>query len=123
LEQSNSSKQTPGRNISIISLIRRGNKNSLALNKGKVLKTILLNKQHFYFQRFISGTLSIFSLWVTPNLIINATLAGFVFLGHDVTAESAFTVISIFSILQDPIRSIPVVINFFIETYVSSKRI
>ena len=60
---------------------------------------------------------------MTPNLVINATLAGFVFLGHDVTAESVFTVISIFSILQEPIRLIAVVIGFFIETYVSSKRI
>lgn len=56
-------------------------------------------------------------------LIINATFAGYVLLGNLMTPQRAFTVISIFSILQEPIRSIPMVINYFIETYVSVKRI
>ncbi|KAL4454971.1 hypothetical protein ABPG74_006353 [Tetrahymena malaccensis] len=76
----------------------------------------------FIARKFTCGTMSIFSLWITPMLIINATFAGYVLLGNEMTPVRAFTIISIFSILQEPIRSLPQIINSLIETYVSVKR-
>ncbi|EAS00380.2 ABC transporter C family protein (macronuclear) [Tetrahymena thermophila SB210] len=73
-------------------------------------------------KKFICGSMSIFSLWITPMLIINATFAGYVLLGNQMTPVKAFTIISIFSVLQEPIRSLPVIISNLIETYVSIKR-
>ncbi|KAL4503360.1 hypothetical protein ABPG72_000966 [Tetrahymena utriculariae] len=76
----------------------------------------------FVARKFVCGGMSIFSLWITPMLIINATFAGYVLLGNEMTPVKAFTIISIFSILQEPIRSLPQIINSLIETYVSIKR-
>ncbi|KAL4492939.1 hypothetical protein ABPG72_020718 [Tetrahymena utriculariae] len=74
-------------------------------------------------KRFICGVISICSVWMTPMLILCATFTAYVMMGNLITPQKAFTVISIFYILQEPIRSIPLVVNYFIECHVSIKRI
>jgi ATP-binding cassette subfamily C (CFTR/MRP) protein 1 len=56
-------------------------------------------------------------------LIINSTFAGYILLDNVITPQKAFTIISLFYILQEPIRSIPMVGNYLIEAYISIKRI
>ncbi|KAL4482732.1 hypothetical protein ABPG73_021392 [Tetrahymena malaccensis] len=77
----------------------------------------------FVAKKFKIGSVLVFFEWITPVLIINATFGSYVLLGNKMTAVNAFTVISIFSILYEPIRTLPLVINSLTETYVSIKRI
>lgn len=53
---------------------------------------------------------------MTPGLIVNATLAWFVLENNKLDAATAFTIISLFSVLQEPLRSIPKIITMVIET-------
>lgn len=57
--------------------------------------------------RFLIGCISVFLLWLSPVLIINATFAMYIFLGNDLTPSNTFTLISLFSILQEPLKSLP----------------
>lgn len=72
---------------------------------------------------YLYRVLSIFSIWTTPILIINATFGWLTFQGIAITATKAFMVISIFQILREPIRSVPQFITTLIETKVSVDRI
>jgi len=49
-------------------------------------------------------------------LILNAIFGVYTLSDEPLTAEQAFTIISIFNILQDPIRMVPAVITALIET-------
>lgn len=42
---------------------------------------------------------NIASVWITPILIINVTFALYIFMGNSLTAEKAFTIISVFGVL------------------------
>ncbi|EGR28734.1 hypothetical protein IMG5_169310 [Ichthyophthirius multifiliis] len=115
---------------------KRMNISSEIFNSIKVIKANAW-EEHFYdklevkrekeleliSKKFILGTLAIFTLWITPMLIINSTFAGYILLDNVITPQKAFTIISLFYILQEPIRSIPMVINYLIEAYISIKRI
>lgn len=46
----------------------------------------------------------------------------YVLLGNTLTAANTFTLISLFQILQEPLRSLPQAINALIEANVSMKR-
>lgn len=72
--------------------------------------------------RFLIGCFNVLLLWLSPMLIINATFAMYVLLGNDLTPSNTFTLISLFQILQEPLRSLPQSINALIEANVSMKR-
>jgi ABC-type multidrug transport system fused ATPase/permease subunit len=57
--------------------------------------------------RFLIGCFNVLLLWLSPMLIINATFAMYVLLGNQLTAANTFTLISLFQILQEPLRSLP----------------
>ena len=56
-------------------------------------------------------------------LIINAVFATFALQNFQMTPERAFTVISIFNVLQEPLRMIPSLITATLEAMVSIKRL
>lgn len=47
---------------------------------------------------------NISSLWITPLIIINLTFAFYLYQGNSLTILQVFTTISVFSLLQFPIR-------------------
>jgi len=73
--------------------------------------------------KFINGSFIVFSLYITPALILNAVFGTYIALDNELTASKAFTIISLFYILQEPIRSLPILITSVLEGYVSLKRI
>jgi len=64
------------------------------LNKSRDSELSFLKRQ------FISICFSIFFLWLTPMLITTAIFATFIFTGHPMTAQAAFTLVSTLMILQ-----------------------
>lgn len=73
--------------------------------------------------QFLVTSLSILSVWLSPMLILNATFALYVYLSNTLTAADTFTIISLFQILRDPLRSLPFCISSLIQVNVSLRRI
>lgn len=51
-------------------------------------------------KQYIVTSLSVFSLWLTPMLITTAIFATYILIGNELTAKSAFTLVSTVMILQ-----------------------
>jgi len=50
---------------------------------------------------------SVFSVWMAPMMVINATFAYYIYLGNEMNPASTFTIISLFQVLQEPLRQLP----------------
>lgn len=69
------------------------------------------------------SVLLIFSLYLTPQLILGATFTMYTLMDNPMTAENVFTLVSTFVVVQQAIRWLPMAIAFMIQSYVSIKRI
>jgi len=69
------------------------------------------------------SVLLIFSLYLTPMLILSATFTMYTLTDNPMTAENVFTLVSTFAVVQNSIRWLPMAIAFLIQTIVSIKRI
>lgn len=65
----------------------------------------------------------IFSLYLTPQLILGATFTMYTLMDNPMTPERVFTLVSTFVVLQNSIRFLPLAIAFVLQSYVSIKRI
>lgn len=70
-----------------------------------------------------TSVLLIFSLYLTPQLILGATFTMYTLMDNPMTAENVFTLVSTFVVVQQAIRWLPMAIAFMIQSYVSIKRI
>ncbi|CAD8205655.1 unnamed protein product [Paramecium pentaurelia] len=69
------------------------------------------------------SAINIFSVWLTPQLILSMTFGLYVYLGHQLNPSTTFAIISLFQILQQPLLQLPIAINSLIEAKLSLKRI
>ncbi|CAK61097.1 unnamed protein product (macronuclear) [Paramecium tetraurelia] len=83
--------------------------------RGKEINSI---KNRLYYQ-----AVNIFSVWLTPQLILSMTFGLYVYLGHQLNPSTTFAIISLFQILQQPLLQLPIAINSLIEAMLSLKRI
>ncbi|CAD8199386.1 unnamed protein product [Paramecium octaurelia] len=83
--------------------------------RGKEINSI---KNRLYYQ-----AVNIFSVWLTPQLILSMTFGLYVYLGHQLNPSTTFAIISLFQILQQPLLQLPIAINSLIEAKLSLKRI
>ncbi|CAD8193906.1 unnamed protein product [Paramecium pentaurelia] len=73
--------------------------------------------------RLYYSAINIFSVWLTPQLILSMTFGLYVYLGHQLNPSTTFAIISLFQILQQPLLQLPIAINSLIEAKLSLKRI
>ncbi|CAD8048099.1 unnamed protein product [Paramecium sonneborni] len=64
-----------------------------------------------------------FAFLMTPQITLNITLAVYIWLQHNLTPAETFSIISLFSILQQSAIGLPRFINQIIEANISIKRI
>ena len=57
------------------------------------------NELVILFRDYLVGCVSVFSNWITPMLVINATFGLYILLGNKMTAANTFTIVSLFNIL------------------------
>ena len=72
---------------------------------------------------FIYNCISILFLWMAPMLMTTAIFGVFIYTGHDLTAKTAFTLISTLLIIQEPIGSFSYTITLIAEAKVALGRI
>lgn len=74
-------------------------------------------------KRFINSLWGVLSAWILPTAITVATFSTYIWLGHQLTAETAFPVVSILLSLQDIFRNLPNHITLVLEAIISMGRI
>lgn len=62
-------------------------------------------------------------MWLAIPMSISATFGTYVFMGHQLTAQIAFTTIVLFGMLEFPMSSLPSAISQLSQTWSSVKRI
>ena len=67
--------------------------------------------------------MQIFSGWSIPMVITVSVFGTYIALGNVLTAQVAFPVVSVFFLLQTPLRMLPNQVNQCIETFVAMGRI
>lgn len=67
--------------------------------------------------------LLVFSLYLTPMLILSATFTMYTLTDNPMTPERVFTLVSTFVVIQYTIRNLPLAIAFLVQSVVSIKRI
>lgn len=60
-----------------------------------------------YRSKFLIETISTFSMWLTPKMILVATFGTFVVSGGDLTAPVAFAFMSLFGYMQFYLQFLP----------------
>jgi hypothetical protein len=68
-------------------------------------------------------TISNFSMWLTPKLILVATFGTYVALGEPLTAPVAFAFTSLFGYMQFYLQFLPNSLSVVIESFHAVKRI
>ena len=71
----------------------------------------------------VISVLLIFSLYLTPMLILSATFTMYTLTDHSMNAENVFTLVSTFVVVQHSIRWLPLAIAFLVQVMVSIKRL
>ena len=92
----------------------------------KFMKQILLARKEemdAMTTRFNVSTTNISLFWLCPTLVACATLGLYQFLSNQLSISTMLIGLSLFNKLQSPIRQLPNIINFIIESAVSLKRI
>ena len=74
-------------------------------------------------KRFINSLWGVLAAWILPTAITVATFSTYIWLGHQLTAETAFPVVSILLSLQDIFRNLPNHITLVLEAIISMGRI
>ncbi|CAD8105461.1 unnamed protein product [Paramecium primaurelia] len=74
-------------------------------------------------KRYFGTAFYIFSVWLSPLLILSGTFLMHILLGHQLSAGSTFAIISLFQMLQQPLLQLPIAINEVMATNISLKRI
>ncbi|CAK67068.1 unnamed protein product (macronuclear) [Paramecium tetraurelia] len=74
-------------------------------------------------KRYFGTAFYIFSVWLSPLLILCGTFLMHILLGHQLSAGSTFAIISLFQMLQQPLLQLPIAINEVMATNISLKRI
>ena len=68
-------------------------------------------------------TVTTFSMWLTPKMILAATFGTYVLTGGDLTPPRAFAVVSLFSYIQFYLQFLTASLSIVIESYNSVRRI
>jgi ABC-type lipoprotein export system ATPase subunit len=69
-------------------------------------------------------SINVFLLWLAPNIVSVATIAVYARLLHnDITAEKIFTALSLFRLLQSPLREFPRYITQLYQAFTSIERL
>ncbi|CAD8125126.1 unnamed protein product [Paramecium sonneborni] len=74
-------------------------------------------------KRYFGTAFYIFSVWLSPLLILCGTFLMHILLGNQLSAGSTFAIISLFQMLQQPLLQLPIAINEVMATNISLKRI
>ncbi len=74
-------------------------------------------------KKYITDSIIYFLLEYTPNLIIIAIFATYIYTGHNIDAKAAFTLVSTIMVLQNPLRELPEAITSILDLKVSLDRI
>ena len=106
--------------ISAIKMIKVNAWESFFLGKISEARDIELS---WLAKSLVISVLMIFSLYMTPMLILSATFAMYTLTDHVMDAENIFTLVSTFVVVQNTIRLLPLAIAFMIQALVSIKRI
>ncbi|KAM3143255.1 hypothetical protein pb186bvf_004587 [Paramecium bursaria] len=74
-------------------------------------------------KRLYSSAANIFTVWLTPQMVLTFTFGLYVYLGHDLVPSNTFAIISLFQMLQQPMLQLPIAFNSLIETNIALLRI
>ncbi len=78
---------------------------------------------NWFQKKFLVETISTFSMWLTPKMILAATFGTFVATGGELTAPIAFSVMSLFAYIQFYLQFLPNSLSVVIESANAVKRI
>ncbi|CAD8052568.1 unnamed protein product [Paramecium sonneborni] len=90
--------------------------------KNKLLECRKKEIESIHKKNIVSGLFT-FTFLMTPQITLNITLAIYIWLQHNLTPAETFSIISLFSILQQSAIGLPRFINQIIEGNISIKRI
>lgn len=77
----------------------------------------------WYQKKFFAETISTYSMWLVPKLILAATFGTFVALGNNLTPPIAFSIMCLYGYIQFYLQFLPNSLSVVIESFNALKRI